>query len=162
MSTLSYFLIPSPSVFKSPLWNYIYDIWHQEWQLHPHCRMSKNFLPKPSKAKSRVLLHLSRGQMRRLIELITGHSNLNYVQSKIEPLNISPLCRFCKEEDETFAHLLNECPCFLSYRRDLLENRPFINTLSWSPNQLLNFSYIPSIDEALTFNSLQDLSLIHI
>ena len=66
--------------------------------------------------------------MRRLIEIITGHSNLNYVRHKIDPVNISPLCRFCKEED---THLLNDCPCFMSYRRDILKNIPIINTLSW-------------------------------
>ena len=94
--------------------------------------------------------------MRRLIQLITGQSNLNCVQSKIDPVNISPLCRFCEEEDETFAHLLNECPCFLTYHRDILLNKSIINTLSWSPKQLLNFSYIPGIDEALSFEALNE------
>ena len=144
-------LLPSPAIFKKLLWDYTYQLWHCEWQAQPHCRMSKNFLPKPSKAKSKLILNLSRGQMRRLIELITGHSNLNYVQHKIDPVNISPLCRFCEEEDETFAHLLNECPCFLTYRRDILNNIPIINSLSWTTRQLLEFSYIPSIEEALTF-----------
>ena len=129
-------ILPSPSTFKRLLWDHMYEICHSERQDHPHCRMSKNFLPKPSPSKSRLLLHLSRGQMRRLIELITGHSNLNYVQSKIDPINISPLCRFCEEEDEIFAHLLNECPCFLTYRRDILLNKPIINTLSWTPQHI--------------------------
>ena len=62
------------------------------------CRMSKNFLPKPSPSKSRLLLHLSRGQMRRLIELITKHSNLNYVQSKIDPFNIFPYVDFVRKK----------------------------------------------------------------
>ena len=134
----------------------MYEIWHSEWQDHPHCHMSKNFLPKPSPSKSRILLHLVRGQMRRLVKLITGHSKLNYVQSKIDPINISPLCRFCEEEVETFAHLLNECPCFLSYRRDILLNKPIINTLTWSHHQLLTFSYIPNIDNALSYNPLDE------
>ena len=145
----SFPLLPSPAIFKKLLWDNIYKEWHNEWQLHPHCRLSKNFLPKPSRQKTRSLLHLSRSQMRRLIELITGQNNLNYIQSKIDPLNTSPLCRFCEEEDETFAHLLNECPCFISYRRDILKNTPLHNTLKWKPKTLLTFSYIPSIDEAL-------------
>ena len=94
--------------------------------------------------------------MQRLIELITGHSNLNYVQHKIDAINVSPLCCFCEEEDETFAHFLNECPCFISYRRDILHNIPIINTLSWTTKQLLEFSYIPSIEEALTYDTTQD------
>ena len=50
--------------------------------------------------------------MRRFIECTTGHNNLNYLQSKICPEDVSELCRFCEEEPETFDHLLNECPCF--------------------------------------------------
>ena len=42
--------------------------------------------------------------MHRLIELITGQNNLNYVQSKNNPGYISELCRYCEEEEETFAH----------------------------------------------------------
>ena len=149
-------ILPSPSTFKWLLWDHMYEIWHNEWQNHPHCRMSKNFLPKPSPAKSKILHHLSRGQMRRISELIAGQSNLNYVQSKIDPANISLLCHFCEEEDETFAHLLNEYPCFISFRRDILHNKPIINTLSWSPQQLLTVSYIPGIDNALSFDQIDE------
>ena len=87
--------------------------------------------------------------MRRLIELITGQNNLNYVQCKINPGQISELCRFCEEEDETFAHLIDESPCFNTYRREILLNKPIINTVKWKAKTLLNFSYIESIDEAL-------------
>ena len=37
-------LLPSPSTFKRLLWDYMYETWHNEWQDHPHCRMSKKFL----------------------------------------------------------------------------------------------------------------------
>ena len=90
--------------------------------------------------------------MRRLLELITGQNNLNYVQSKIYPGEISELCRFCEEEDETYEHLLNECPCFNTYRREILMmNKPIIKTLDWKAKTILDFSYIPVIDEALKF-----------
>ena len=90
--------------------------------------------------------------MRRLIELITGHNNLNYLQSKIYPEDVSELCRFCEEEDETFEHLLNECPCFLIARREILMNAPIIKTLDWKPETLIQFSNIPSIETALLFD----------
>ena len=90
--------------------------------------------------------------MRRLVELISGQNNLNYIQSKIYPHDVSELCRFCEEEEETFEHLLNECPCFIEDRRDLLFNAPIENTLDLKPNVLLKFSYIPAIDEALSFD----------
>ena len=89
--------------------------------------------------------------MRRLLELITGQNNLNYVQSKIYPGEISELCRFCEEEDETFEHILNECPCFISFRREILLNKPIIKTLNWKAKTLLDFSHIPAIDAALRY-----------
>ena len=89
--------------------------------------------------------------MRRLLELITGQNNLNYVQSKIYPGEVSELCRFCEEEEETFEHLIIECPCFITYRRDIIKNRPIIKTLNWKAKTLLQFSYIPAFDEALKY-----------
>ena len=94
---------------------------------------------------------MGRCRLRRLIEIITGHINLNYLQSKIYPNDVSELCRFCEEEDETFEHLLNECPCFLIDRRDIIFNKPIINTLDWKPITLLKFASIPVINEALEF-----------
>ena len=44
---------------------------------------------------------------------------------------------------------LNECPCFLSARQDILRNIPIINTVKWKPRTLLAFSNIESIDDAL-------------
>ena len=87
--------------------------------------------------------------MRHIIELITGQNNLNYVQSKVNQGLTTELCRFYEEEEETFAHLLNECPCFNTYRRDLLQNKPVINTIKWKATTLVQFSQIQVIDEAL-------------
>ena len=61
-----------------------------------------------------LILKLTRKQTSLYVELITGQNNLNYVQSKIK--EISPECRFCEEEDETFPHILNECPVFRQRR----------------------------------------------
>ena len=94
--------------------------------------------------------------MRRLIELISGQNNLNYVQHKVSKGAVSELCRFCEEEDETFEHLLNECPCFITYKRDILENEPIIKSLDRKTKTLLEFSYIPSIGQALQFCNWKD------
>ena len=80
--------------------------------------------------------------MRRLIELITGQNNLNYVKNKKFPNEVSELCRFCDEEDETFEHLLNECPCFITYRREILQDKLIIKTLDWKARTLLELSLI--------------------
>ena len=140
---------PPGSYAKSKLMEAIYAIWTKEWTEHPLCRQSKNFLQTPDKNKKNEVLKLGRCRLRRLIEIITGHNNLNYLQSKIYPNDESELCRFCEEEDETFEHLLNECPCFLMDRRDIIFNNPIINTLEWKPDTLLKFANIPAINEAL-------------
>ena len=43
------------------------------------------------------------------------------------------LCRFCEEEDKTFDHLVNECPCFHLDPVDLLQNQPIVNTTDRNP-----------------------------
>ena len=126
-----------------------YKLWTTEWTNQPTCKLSKNFLPFPSKHKRKEILKLSSSQMRRLVELITGQNNLNYVQSKINPGHISKLCRSCEEVEGTFTHLINECPCFNTCRRDILMNIHIINSIKWKAKTLLNFSYIESIDKAL-------------
>ena len=63
--------------------------------------------------------------MCRLIECTIGHNNLNYLQSKIYPEDVSELCRFCEEEPETFDHLLSECPCFQQARFDIIHAHAF-------------------------------------
>ena len=85
--------------FKNCVKTATYELWKQEWTENPTCRMSKIFLPEPHIGKSKEILQLARGQMRRLIEIISGHNNLNYLQSKIYPHDVSELCRFCEEED---------------------------------------------------------------
>ena len=150
LDTITQDLLPPYSHFKQELSDLTYRFWKDEWENHNTCRLSKNFLPFPNKNKSKEILKLSRYQMRRLIEIITGQNNLNYVQSKVNQGKTTELCRFCEEEEETFAHLLNECPCFNTYRRDLLQNKPIINTLKSKAVTLIQFSRIDVIDEALT------------
>ena len=58
--------------------------------------MTKIFYPHPHKGKSKELLHLSRKQSRRFIEIVTGLNNLNYIQYIVT--GQEDLCRFCEED----------------------------------------------------------------
>ena len=129
--------VPVPfTYFKQSIKVATYELWKQEWIENPTCRMSKIFLPEPHAGKSKEILQLARGQMRRLIEIISGHNNFNYLQSKIYPHDVSTLCRFCEEEDETFDHLIFECPCFRTARQDIFLDREIQGTLDWKPHEL--------------------------
>ena len=86
--------------------------------------------------------------MATLIQIITGQNNLNYLTHKINP-NISDQCRFCEEEEETFIHLLNECPVFHSHRLTLLKGSQVVSTSDWNPFIIIKFANIPEIKHAL-------------
>ena len=94
-------------------------------------------------------MKLDRKQMTLWVEIITGQNNLNYVQSKIK--QISPTCRFCEEEDETFPHILNECPCFMEFRCEILQARA-TEIEDWTIENILRFANHPSIQTALSFH----------
>ena len=111
--------------------------------------MTKIFYPKPDSNKAKNILKLNRGQLKTLIKLITGQNNLNYLNKKV--YGFEDLCRFCKEEEETFDHI-NDCPCFYLDRCDLLQNQPIINTLDWDPKIILKFANIDAIKGALSYN----------
>ena len=107
---------PSHSYFKSQLRESIYEKWTDIWIKQDTCRVTKIFDPRPHRGKSKELLYCSRIQLRRLIEIVTGLNNLNYIQNKDTGQDL--LCRFCEEDEETFDHLFLECPCFENLRRN--------------------------------------------
>ena len=95
----------------------------------------------------------SRKQTTLWVEIITGQNNLNYIQSKVK--DISPTCRFCEEDDETFSHLLNECPCFMELRCDILHSRATAIE-DWTMDDIFRFANHKSIKFALSFQQDND------
>ena len=94
------------------------------------------------------MLKLPRLKLARFIRIISGHNSLFYFRSKVDN-EINPQCRFCLEEDETFDHLLNACPRFNSARREIFQGDLIINNHEWSIQKLIDFSFLPGIDQAL-------------
>ena len=92
---------------------------------------------------------LARSQLTLIIQTITGQNKLNYLSHKINP-HISELCRFCEEEEETFIHLISECPVFTELRLEVFKRRAFTSLEEWKPHQLLKFAQHPQIYAALT------------
>ena len=106
---------------------------------------SKLFLEKPNPNLARKILQLPRLKMKKLVEIITGHNNLSYFQFKIDP-DVNPLCRFCEENNETFHHFITDCPRLRQFRLDTIRN---FSSGNWKSQHLLNFSYIPEINDYL-------------
>ena len=137
---------------KQNILSYFYENWKDEWTKYPKARMTKLFLKGPNKNQAKYVLKINRIELSRYIKLITGHNGLFYFKSKIDR-DISPICRFCLEDDETFHHLVTNCP---RHRNNIfLDEIPDFNS-NWAVRALISFSNLTGIGEAL------DLSLIHI
>ena len=95
--------------------------WMHLWQTSPGLRQSKYWLKEPSKRLSQYVLKHARQYCRTAIGVLTGHNNMKYHLSNLNPGH-DPLCRFCQEEAETSLHWQSQCPA-LSQRyleRDLM------------------------------------------
>ena len=64
---------------------------------------------------------------------------------KFDP-DVNPLCRFCEEQNETFHHFITDCPRLRQFRTDTVG---VFESKSWKPTELLNFSFIPQINDYL-------------
>jgi ribonuclease HI len=126
----------------------IREAWAQRWKRDPGYWMTKQFLTKPDKAAGRRACHLSKSSLSRLIQLITGHNFLSYFQFKLDS-TINPLCRMCEEANETFFHLLTDCPALEVKRREWFLDQP-PTTDNWKPGELLSFSLEEPINSWIT------------
>ena len=120
------------------------ESWGTKWNKLQQCRQTKNFYPTPSIKLHKLVNKLSRSDL--------SQNSLNYTTSKIIP-NYTDQCRFCEEEEETFIHLINECPVFHELRQELLFGATIQNTCDWKPKQVLQFAKNPQIMEALLENT---------
>ena len=94
------------------------------------------------------MLKLSRAELAQAIGIITGFNRLSYIQFKADPL-IDPKCKLCEEENETFWHLVTECPRLCEIRREVfLDKTP--TTDNWKVNKLILFSRYPIIQNMLS------------
>ena len=139
--------IPSPrSSLKNSLTQFFHTVWNREWVLYPDARQTKLYHPQRSPTQSRQLIQWARLKLGRYIRAVTGHNNLLYHLHTMDP-SISPLCRFCLQENEEFYHLANHCPP-LWWERHYISAQEPDNAQQWSIHQIINFAYHPSINTA--------------
>jgi hypothetical protein len=143
----AYLSMPQAEV-KSNLEAAIRECWAQRWKQDAGYRMTKQFLSKHDKMAGRRACNLSKSSLSRLIQLVTGHNFLSYFQSKLDS-TINPLCRLCEQTNETFFHLLTDCPALAVKRRTWFLDRP-PTTDNWRPRELLSFSLEEPINSWIT------------
>ena len=96
-------LMPWQAV-KNKIEAYTTHLWKNLWTSSSHYKHTKLFYNSPNKNKSKYVLKMGTAMLGAWIKGITGHNNLAYFQSKLNP-EIDPTCRLCEQENETLHHL---------------------------------------------------------
>ena len=86
--------------------------------------------------------------MARWFQLITGHNYLSYHRNKLDIL-INPKCRLCEEQNETFVHLIAECPKLQTERRQRFTHE-ITDDHTWSVKKIIDFSRLPAVNNLLS------------
>ena len=110
---------------KSDISKYVRNLWDEEWQTYSEGKHTKEFYTHNDKNKAKALLTLSRFELSRFVGLVTGHGNLAYFYSKLEP-GSNPIYRFCRERNETFIHFI-KCPRLRTYQTAPLFGKNSVN-----------------------------------
>ena len=90
------------------------------------------------------------------MQATTGQNNLNYLNSIITK-DYTSLCRFCKEDDETFAQIVKECPVFTTPRLGMLGVRGGVRLAEFGPRCVLGVVLLGEVRAALEENVTEEL-----
>ena len=77
------------------------------------------------------------------IKSITGHNNLAYFQSKLNP-EIDPACRLCLKANETLHHLMTDCEATMLLQMDIMKNQIPLADITWSVKDINKIYTIPT------------------
>ena len=139
----------SQSQVKNVIRTQFREKWDCSWDRYGLARQTRTFYATQDKYKAKTVMDYSRLKLSRYIRIITGHNNLLYHRSNINP-DLNPMCRFCNEHQETFIHFLSDCPALWRERQDIfLDPLPFRLGQDWKPDDLVDFSFCKRITEAL-------------
>ena len=86
------------------------------------------------------------------IKSITGHNNLAYFQSKLNP-EIDPTCRLCLQANETLYHLMTDCEATTSLQIDIMKNQIPLPDMTWSVKDINKFIQHPLIHSLMTYDT---------
>jgi hypothetical protein len=121
--------------------------WNREWVRDPtYCRQPKLWLPKTDRAKSRGLLQMSRTQLSKAVQLITGFNNMKYhmARQKKPYIKKNAKCRLCNTGLEEGWHLATACAAIASAVEAI-----FNPTEGWDVGMLKLFLDLDEVDRLL-------------
>ena len=98
---------PSRSYVRKTIHNTLLQMWENEWKSSTNSYLStKEWFPKLDPSKAPELLKLTRHELGRQVQFITGFNNLNR-HSKKKNQAIDNTCRICREGEEKALHLIS-------------------------------------------------------
>ena len=136
------------SAVKNIIDQSIYDEWQNRWDNETTCRQTRIFFKIIDKQRSKNILKMSRSNVSKLSQMITGYNNLMYHLSNQEPM-LSSLCRLCENGTESFFHLIYECECTERLSLEIMGQEFYEESHTWAVGRILEFSNIPAIDALL-------------
>ena len=139
-------------VAKNKIELYTTAKWKQKWLNEPHYKHTKLFYDSPNKNKSKYILKMGTHMLSTWIKSITGHNNLAYFQSQLNP-EIDPTCRLCLQDNETLHHLITDCEATTSLQMDIMENQIPLPDMTWSVKDINKFIQHPLLDSLMTYNT---------
>ena len=137
---------------KSKIGEYTSRLWKNKWQISTQYKHTKLFYESPNKNKSKYILKMGTIKLSTWIKGITGHNNLAYFQSKINP-EIDPTCRLCQQGSETLHHLMTDCEATSTLQLDIMKNKIPLPDMSWSVKDINKFIRHPLIHALMTYDT---------
>ena len=139
--------IPQPmSWAKMQIRNASYQEWCHKWYQTKVGRQTKIWFPSLNIKCSKILTGLPRLELGLVIQMITGHNRLNRHENLCNQ-DVSPTCRFCKEETETSWHIFGECPMLYTKRWQSFKS-PFLDDPpEWKTYQFLDFLHRAKVSD---------------
>jgi ribonuclease HI len=99
--------IPTGSV-RSVIRGWLRDCHTRVWHANEGCRQGRLTMLEPSRGFSKLLLGLSRTELRVVTGMLSGHNGLAYHMGKMG-MDVDPLCSICGQQYESSIHLICFC-----------------------------------------------------
>ena len=127
---------------KTAINNYFNKKLLKAWKNHDQARQTKIWFPEPNDRKSSELLRLTRNNLGRLVQFLTGHNKLKRHKNIQNGVIDLYSCRLCCEEEESSFHVIAECPAMETYRLGAFKlpcSTTLPNPPEWTVTQVVKF-----------------------
>ena len=140
--------IPTQNLYTQPNWHPNPNpLGHQ--MANENARQTGIFFPEVNLKKSNELIKQTKGNLSILVRALTGHDFRNR-HNNITDDTGDEICRFCKSEPESPAHIIIHCLSLLHLRAQTFNFYTADICQIWSAKTLVEFLSTPSILEMET------------